>query len=76
MKAQMVIISYMGGVRNVLARGNIAEMTQDEYDQALDAIKQSIPDATYMELNGTIIPGDFIRSSCTINLIKLEDEYD
>jgi len=52
--------------------GENVESTQEEFDELDAAIKTSISALTYLELNGDIIPGDFIRQHCSLRFIKTE----
>lgn len=49
------------------------EMTQAEVDEATEAIKEAIGELTYIEVDGDILPGDFIRQHCVLRFIFPKD---
>ncbi len=54
--------------------GEVMEVTEAEFEEAKDAIKQNIKNLTYVELGDAIIPADFIRNQCVIRFVVLNDE--
>jgi len=49
----------------------LTEVTLEEMIAMVDEIKDSIADLTYLDVGGTILPGDFIRNHCVIEILKL-----
>jgi hypothetical protein len=48
------------------------EITEKEFEEMKDYIKNHLSSITYLELNNTILPGDFIRNNCVIIFRILE----
>lgn len=72
MKYQPYIISYAGGVKNIVARGDIVELSKEEYENNMTEIKQIIASAKYFEMGGVIIPGQFFLNNCVLQLVEAE----
>jgi len=45
------------------------EMTQEEVDLAAIGMKESLADLTYIEVEGDVLPGDFVRQQCVLRFI-------
>jgi hypothetical protein len=73
MKVKTVVTCYAGGVKNVIAETEIVEITAEEYTQGLDGLQSLIGSTSYMEVGGVVIPGDFIRANCVVELREMFD---
>jgi len=71
MEVRTVVTSYAGGVQAVIATSEWVTVTQPEYDELMEGIKQAIGDMTYLTIGTKIIPGDFLRRNCTIEIVTL-----
>jgi hypothetical protein len=74
MKVKTVVTCYAGGVVNVIGETEIVEITKEEYEQGLEGLKSLIGSTSYMEVGGKIIPGDFLRANCVVELREMFDE--
>jgi len=73
LKYQTVVISYAGGIRNEVARGEATELSDEEYVTIKDALCTAAGQTTYVDMGGVIIPGEFFRNNCVIEIIKITD---
>jgi hypothetical protein len=71
MKVQMVIRHIVTGEFWV---GERVELTDLQAEEAKTAIKDNIDKLSFIELNDTILPGDFIRNHCIIRFEHFEIE--
>jgi hypothetical protein len=71
MKVKTIVTSYAGGVKQVVVESAVIEATREEYESAVGQMKEYISTTPYFELDGVIVPGDFLRSSCTIAVVEV-----
>ena len=71
MKYQPFIISYAGGHKSVVARGEIVELTDEEYESNMAAIKETLARVNYFEMGDVIVPGAFFLNNCVFQLVKM-----
>jgi hypothetical protein len=70
MKYRTVIKTISGGTIVIIAQGEPIEMTEEEFEDNLDVLKRIVNDANYMELNGVVIPGEFLKTRCFVHIVK------
>lgn len=70
MKMQMEIKHVQSGQK---WHSEPTEVTQEEFETADSAIKENISKLTYIELEGNILPGEFIRNHCIIHFHSWDD---
>jgi hypothetical protein len=51
----------------------VVEVTQEEFAAATAVIKESLDKLTYLEMDGDILPGEFIRNHCVISFHSWDD---
>lgn len=66
MRVKMQIIHVQSGSRWT---GDASDLTEDELVLMQDSVRGSLKHVNYIELDGTILPGDFIRQQCVITFI-------
>lgn len=66
MKVQMRVVHVQTGRVWLTEAG---DATQAEIDEMSAAIKETIAQLTFIEIDGDILPGDFIRQQCVIRFI-------
>lgn len=73
MKYTTTIKTVSGGRVINLAQGEPIELTEEEYEDNLHTLKQVVNDSKYIELNGKVIPGEFLKTRCFVCIEKDEN---
>lgn len=73
MKVKTIVTSYAGGVKQIVVESAVIEATREEYESAVEQMKEYIATTPYFELSGVIIPGDFLRNNCTIAIVEVSE---
>jgi hypothetical protein len=71
MKMQLTVRTFTGGV-SIVAQSDWAECTQTEFDDLAEFSATMAKQGHYMTVANTIIPGEFLRNHCVID-VRSED---
>lgn len=65
-KVKLVVTHIQTGIK---FDGGWQEIEPDGVSEVKSAIKDNLQELTYLELGDTIVPGDFIRNHCVIDIL-------
>lgn len=67
MKMQMTVRTFTGGV-SIVAQSDWTECTEAEFEETESYVKQAAQRGNYISIDKTIIPGEFLRNHCVIDI--------
>jgi hypothetical protein len=69
MKVQTIVKTFSGGTVITVARSEVVEVTDAEYEDLVASMKAGVNSSAYLELDGVIIPGEFLKTRCIIQVV-------
>lgn len=67
MKMQMTVRTFTGGV-SIVAQSDWTETDEAEFEEVESYVKQLAERGNYLSIDKTIIPGEFLRNHCVIDI--------
>jgi hypothetical protein len=67
MKMQLTVRTFTGGV-SIVAQSDWTEVTDAELEEVESFVKQAAERGHYMSIGPTIIPGEFLRNHCVVDI--------
>lgn len=73
MKYQVVVKTFSGGSVIRVAQGGATEMTEEDRKDVISWLTRKVNRAEYLELNGTVVPGEFLKTRCVVYLEEVSE---
>jgi hypothetical protein len=71
MKMQITVRTFTGGV-SIVAQSDRVGCADEELHEYKSFVKGIIENGHYLSIGGTIIPGEFLRNHCVVDIITEE----
>jgi hypothetical protein len=69
MRCRTIVTNHSVSPAEVIAQSDWAMSTQEEYDNAAQGFCDIISDIKYLRVGKKVIPGEFLRRFCTVDLV-------